>query len=729
MRKWLFILLSLSLSCSRKAAPAAEVLFSFEGVPGIEERYDIQGCAVWDSLAFCLFDGGSCRVVDLGSMTLLADFPLGSADASNHANVAFFGPCRYEPSDPFPLLYVSRASGDRALFVERILTDCEGFPSGAETVQRIWFDSARRHSRLWIAAKDDVRCLYCYGNTVGNRQKGNRVLVYKFAFPEFHPETAEIHLTEEDVLDSLFFDEMLPEGAWGPQNSILQGAMVRGGVLYLPIGTGHKYPSEFFFASLEGRGQACRFDFGEDLPLELEDADVSGDRLIFTANGNGNSLSYICSLPLNTFEKALKSVRRAPESEPVPLHFLAGNYKGYPSPEPHSLKAPEGYTPVYISHFGRHGSRFHADSLAYSEIIELFTNQKSKNNLTAAGKAFLKDLRRLSRASQGRMAMLTDKGRSEVAGIAARLREDMPELFAGDACIEARSTVVPRAVQTMRIFCDELSSQNQGLTISMVSDTLSEIPLLGWTVKNPYYTAADDVYIHSYSRSSWNSGYRERLSGGLDSLAFLGRFFRDPSGVRTGMDAPAFLRKMYFIACTDMCRDEDSDMLSYFGIEELNGIWKALNYRYYHIFGPSVEDAGRHYSLMYTILEDMLERADSDLASGECQGRLRFGHDTQVDNLLTLIGERRWCSRAAEKNNIDKYFDWGFAPMAANIQLRFYRNCAGDILVRALIDENDMDLPVNRVDGCFYPWPELRRYLFGRLEGAVGLLTQTMDNN
>ena len=37
----------------------------------------------------------------------------------------------------------------------------------------------------------------------------------------------------------------------------------------------------------------------------------------------------------------------------------AGVYYAYPAPEStdHYTKAPKGYTPFYISHFGRHGSR------------------------------------------------------------------------------------------------------------------------------------------------------------------------------------------------------------------------------------------------------------------------------------------------------------------------------------------------------------------------------------
>ena len=60
--------------------------------------------------------------------------------------------------------------------------------------------------------------------------------------------------------------------------------------------------------------------------------------------------------------------------------------------------------------------------------------------------------------------------------------------------------------------------------------------------------------------------------------------------------------------------------------------------------------------------------------------------------------------------------------MATNIQFRFYKNDEGDILVRALIDETDMNLPIERAYGSFYHWPEFRLFLLSRLDTAMKIL-------
>ncbi|MBR3726803.1 MAG: histidine-type phosphatase, partial [Prevotella sp.] len=41
------------------------------------------------------------------------------------------------------------------------------------------------------------------------------------------------------------------------------------------------------------------------------------------------------------------------------VFMSASNYYAYPGPEQHKLTpAPKGYEPYYISHYGRHGSRY-----------------------------------------------------------------------------------------------------------------------------------------------------------------------------------------------------------------------------------------------------------------------------------------------------------------------------------------------------------------------------------
>ena len=44
--------------------------------------------------------------------------------------------------------------------------------------------------------------------------------------------------------------------------------------------------------------------------------------------------------------------------------------------------APKGYTPFYISHYGRHGSRYYWNATLYREVDTLLKKKKKNHQLT-----------------------------------------------------------------------------------------------------------------------------------------------------------------------------------------------------------------------------------------------------------------------------------------------------------------------------------------------------------
>ena len=184
--KKILILCALSAlcACGRTNVPEPELLFSLSDYPELEHIKNMQGCAVSGDYFFSLQDKGWCNVFDLRKRKSISQFPLGSAGKYNHANVAFFGPDKYDSSDRFPLIYISQCkekpveeiglaetdSLGRLLFVERILADENGVPFGSELVQLVHYAPKEWNSRLWIADAAHPDKIYCYGNTVGNEK-------------------------------------------------------------------------------------------------------------------------------------------------------------------------------------------------------------------------------------------------------------------------------------------------------------------------------------------------------------------------------------------------------------------------------------------------------------------------------------------------------------------------------------------------------------------------------
>ena len=65
-----------------------------------------------------------------------------------------------------------------------------------------------------------------------------------------------------------------------------------------------------------------------------------------------------------------------------------GNDYPYPLKKLEMTKAPKGYTPFYISHYARHGSRYYWTDKLYKELDTMLVKAHEKKLLTAEGEAF-----------------------------------------------------------------------------------------------------------------------------------------------------------------------------------------------------------------------------------------------------------------------------------------------------------------------------------------------------
>ena len=67
----------------------------------------------------------------------------------------------------------------------------------------------------------------------------------------------------------------------------------------------------------------------------------------------------------------------------------AGIYHSYEPGTPSDVPVPEGYEVFYISHYGRHGSRYHASPEAYEAPLAALRQAASAGVLTPAGRELL----------------------------------------------------------------------------------------------------------------------------------------------------------------------------------------------------------------------------------------------------------------------------------------------------------------------------------------------------
>ena len=78
----------------------------------------------------------------------------------------------------------------------------------------------------------------------------------------------------------------------------------------------------------------------------------------------------------------------------------AGYYKLYSYDGTPETPAPAGYEPFYVSHYGRHGSRYMIDEEKYTELVDHLAPADSLGILSQKGKSVLSRL--LAIAADGR---------------------------------------------------------------------------------------------------------------------------------------------------------------------------------------------------------------------------------------------------------------------------------------------------------------------------------------
>ncbi len=360
--------------------------------------------------------------------------------------------------------------------------------------------------------------------------------------------------------------------------------------------------------------------------------------------------------------------------------------------------APAGYAPVYISHYGRHGSRWPVNQKIYKIAGDYFQEQQLAENLTKEGKGVWKMVTRCAGNCQGHLGELTEMGKRQHRAIAERMQARWPELV-GEGNVVARSSVEPRCIMSMMAFCDQLEEKSPGLSISKHA-TPGDMDFIHHnTAEAKLNTGEDAPWMWEFHH------YRDSVSCAPKTAA---KLFKN---VPEGDSLAIFMRSLYDVAISVQDIDSlEADIISVFDTEELAALWKASNFMQYMANGRSPETGASGPESVKPLLREITERADEMLASGEVTADLRFGHDTDLLRLVSLLDGN---GSAVELNDADvaseKWRNFEISPMGANLQLVFYKNKEGKILVMPRLNESPMRISdVPEVAPGYYDWEILK---------------------
>ena len=401
-------------------------------------------------------------------------------------------------------------------------------------------------------------------------------------------------------------------------------------------------------------------------------------------------------------------------------HYLSGsNYLDYNrqlATEP-LTPAPKGYEPFYMSHYGRHGSRWLIGEGDYNTPLTILREAHTVGKLTAEGEAVLKKLEDFHPTTIKRLGELTTVGERQHHGIGSRLAKNFPEIFkAKNVPIDARSTVVIRCILSMEAECEELAAANPTARIhNDVSESLQYYLNQDWS---------DRLRRASRKGRGVRSEYEQKYSHPERLMKVL---FNDQSYVYNNVRASSLMRQLFEVAANMQSHDTDIELYSLFTDDEVYDQWRIRNVGWYLDYGAAPQSDGIMPFSQLNLLRNIIETTDTIVpAPGVAaspattpQATLRFGHEVCVMPLACLLELGQCGAQVEDLDKLDEVWrNYRIFPMACNIQLVFYRpkKGNGDILVKALLNEREMTLPGTAVSGPYYRWADLRQYYLDKIE-------------
>ena len=406
--------------------------------------------------------------------------------------------------------------------------------------------------------------------------------------------------------------------------------------------------------------------------------------------------------PASRADEALRMITENPDRAANNMH----SYEFHPLVD---TRTPKGFKAFYVSHYGRHGSRYEQSSSFSRAALEGFRKADSLSLLTDQGKELYREVRIITDEHEGMEGALSPRGGREHQMLAKRLASRYPSIFRqkNRTEVSSYSSTVQRCIISMANFTSSLKGENPDLQFTFTT---------GQRFMN-YLSPSIRP-----NREAFAAMGRGASSGAPDWNRFLAQIFKNtdiPAEVIP--DKESFVRSIY--SAGGLCQDLDflgiEIFRKFFTPEELTYLWKRSNDMIYGMWGNSIENGDAVRETLKPLLRDFVEKADAALANGSHRcADLRFGHDTGVLPLAALLGiDDPDGNRFSVADVHDYWFSFERVPMGTNLQMIFYRNKKGEVITKVLYNEKESHFKgVEAFEGPYYRWDTLRKWFLSLCE-------------
>ena len=413
-----------------------------------------------------------------------------------------------------------------------------------------------------------------------------------------------------------------------------------------------------------------------------------------------------CSLFTSNAQTVLELIKQKPA-------YASCNYNTYPDSIKTTLTpAPEGKKAFYISHYGRHGSRYISSRSGYDIPYMMMLHADSLDELTPTGHRVLQEMNSIMRNTEDRWGELTGIGKREMENIGRRIVERFPEVLCPGANVKAISTIVPRCIESMGSFTMKMLQVCPQLNITLQASERTQ-----W-----YMNHQDRKMRRNYLTLEAKKALDAYTATRMGNTRLMELVFKNPDIVKEFIneeDLSYYLMKMVLFQ-NNISYNSNKNLMDLFDAEDLYLMWQVDNVYWYLQHGACKLNGGnRPYSQRY-LLRQLIADADSCLRLERPGAQLRFGHETVLLPLVCLIGVNGYNLATDNLEELEEKGWWSSSvfPMGSNLQFIFYRSGIkdNDVLFKVLLNEEEATLPLQTDVAPYYHWNDFRQYCLDILD-------------
>ena len=392
--------------------------------------------------------------------------------------------------------------------------------------------------------------------------------------------------------------------------------------------------------------------------------------------------------------------------------YASCNYDVYPDSITAKLTpAPAGKKPFYISHYGRHGSRYISNRSGFDTPYFMMLHADSLDELTPTGQQVLRHMNNIMRNTEGRWGELTGYGKQQMQNIGRRMAERFPEVFHPGANVTCISTVVPRCIESMGSLAMEMLQVCPQLHITMQASKRTQ-----W-----YMNYQDKKLRKNFMTPEAQKALDAYTATRMGNTRLMELIFKNPDIAEEFVnqeDFSYYLMKMgLFQLNTNFNRN--TNLIGLFNTNDLYRMWQVDNAYWYLQHGACKLNGGNQPYTQRHLLKKMIADADSCIKLPDPGAQLRFGHETVLLPLVCLIGVNGFDFSTDNLDELEGHGWWcsSVFPMAGNLQFIFYRSNPKDkdVLVKVLLNEVEATLPISTDCAPYYHWSDFRQYCLNKL--------------